>query len=126
MDVERIRKEFPILATKMQGKPLMSSEGGWGVHGVTDPDMQAAWVSHWLLIGAGLSQSANYQFAVWYAWGTNQASGDLETTQGQLSPAGLAYNQVYKWLAGQQASPCVNSGSIWSCALSSATRSALP
>jgi hypothetical protein len=103
----------------MQGKPIMSTEGGWGIMGVSDPDMQAAWIAHWLLLSGGFSLTDNYAFVVWYAWGINQQSGDIETAQGTPTQAGYAYSQVYNWLVGQQTSPCSNSGNIWSCAVSS-------
>lgn len=102
----------------MQGKPLMTTEGGWGVYGVTDPDQQAAWVAHYLIVQAGLASANNLQFQTWYSWGFG-GSGVIETSQGLPSQAGYAYQQVYNWLLNSQPSPCSNVGNIWSCAVSS-------
>jgi poly(3-hydroxybutyrate) depolymerase len=101
----------------MQGQPLMTTEGGWGVNGVTDPDMQAAWIAHYELIQAGLASNNNLQFQTWFAWGQG-TSGTIETSQRTPTQAGNAYQQVYSWLVGNQASPCENAGNIWVCPLS--------
>jgi hypothetical protein len=100
----------------MSGKPLVSTEGGWGVNGVSDPDMQAAWLTHFEILLAGLAAKDDLQFATWYTWG-HASSGTIETTQGNPTPAGHAYQEVYAWLLGQTPSPCKSAGNIWSCAV---------
>ena len=98
----------------MKGKPIMTTEGGWGTNGLTDPDMQVAWIAHYELIQAGLAASNNLKFQDWFTWG-QAVSGTIEDKSGNPTAAGLAYNVVYGWLVGQQASPCTNNGNIWSC-----------
>ena len=102
----------------MLGKPIMTTEGGWGTNGVSDPDMQTAWISHYEILQAGLAASNNLAFQTWFGWG-HVVSGDIETTAGAPTPAGSAYNVVYGWLVGQQPSPCTSSGNIFSCVVGS-------
>ena len=102
----------------MSGKPLMTTEGGWGTNGVSDPDMQTAWIAHYEILQAGLAASNNLQFQDWFEWG-HVVSGNIETTAGLPTAAGNAYNVVYSWLVGQQPSPCTSSGNIWSCVVGS-------
>ena len=100
----------------MLGKPIGSTEGGWGVHGVSDQDMQSAWIAHYEILQAGLAASDNLAFQDWYLWGHSN-SGPIETTAGNPSKAGLAYDVVLAWLTGQSPQPCTSSGNIWSCAV---------
>ena len=103
-------------ANGMSSKPLMTTEGGWGVDGVSDPDMQAAWFTQYVILQAGVAATDNLVFQTWYTWG-HASSGTIETPQGQPTEAGLAYDVVAKWLVGTTPSPCKNSGNIWSCAV---------
>jgi hypothetical protein len=101
-------------ANGMSNRPLITTEGGWGVNGVSDPDMQAAWITHFEILMAGQAQLDNILFQTWYTWG-HALSGTIETTAGDPTEAGLAYDEVMTWLVGQPASPCTSNGSIWSC-----------
>jgi len=98
----------------MLGKPIGSTEGGWGVHGVSDQDMQMAWIAHYEIVQAGLATTNNMAFQDWYLWGHSN-SGTIETTTGDPSKAGNAYDVVLTWLTGQTPQPCTSSGNIWSC-----------
>jgi hypothetical protein len=98
------------------GKPIGSTEGGWGVHGVSDQDMQMAWIAHYEILQAGLAATNNLAFQDWYLWGHSN-SGTIETTAGAPSNAGNAYDVVLTWLTGQTPEPCMSSGNIWSCAV---------
>lgn len=100
----------------MLGKPMASTEGGWGVHGVLDPDMQTAWITHYEILQAGMAQSTNLLFQTWYAWG-HTASGTIETTPGLPTPAGNAYEVVQSWLVGQAPKQCLGLNNIWNCKL---------
>jgi hypothetical protein len=100
----------------MLGKPIGSTEGGWGVHGVSDPDMQMAWIAHYEIVQAGLAATNNLVFQTWYTWGLS-GSGTIETTAGNPTSAGLGYDVVLTWLTGQTPEPCTSSGNIWSCAV---------
>jgi hypothetical protein len=101
-------------ANGMSGKPLMTTEGSWGVNGVSDPDMQAAWITQYEILQAGVAASNNLVFETWYTWG-HATSGTIETTSGKPTPAALAYNQIQTWLIGTTPSPCKNNSNIWSC-----------
>ena len=107
---------FRLLADTygMLGKPIMTTEGGWGTNGLSDPDMQSAWIAHYEVLQAGLAASNNLRFQDWFTWG-QAVSGTIETKTGTPTPAGYAYNVVYGWLIGQEASPCTSDGNIWSC-----------
>lgn len=100
----------------MLGKPIGSTEGGWGVHGVSDQDMQITWIAHYEILQAGLAATNNLAFQDWYLWGHSN-SGTIETTAGNPSKAGLAYDVVLTWLTGQMPQPCTSSGNIWACAV---------
>jgi hypothetical protein len=96
------------------GKPIATTEGGWGTNGVSDPDMQAAWITHYEILQAGVAATNNVMFQTWYEWG-NAPSGTIETSTGQPTPAGLAYNVVLGWLAGTSPSACTVNGDIYTC-----------
>jgi hypothetical protein len=104
-------------ANGMSGKPLVTTEGSWGVNGVSDSDMQAAWITHYVILQAGLATQNNLEFQTWYTWG-HASSGTIETPQGSPTKAGLAYQEVTTWLTGTTPSPCTSSGTsgnLWSC-----------
>lgn len=103
----------------MQGKALATTEGGWGVNGVADSDMQIAWITHFEALVAGLAAPNNLQFQTWFEWG-QALSGTIEVIHGTTpSPAGYAYSVVTGWLIGQNPQPCTVSGTIWSCQVGS-------
>lgn len=101
-------------ANGLKNKPIATTEGGWGVNGVSDPDMQAAWITQYEIVQAGMATLYDMQFTTWYTWGHSE-SGTIEATSGEPTEAGDAYQEVYKWLDGQIPSPCTSSGNIWSC-----------
>lgn len=101
-------------ANGMSGKPLVTTEGGWGVNGVSDPDMQAAWITQYEILQAGVAAQDNLLLQTWYTWG-HASSGTIETLQGQPTPAALAYDEVMTWLVGTAPTPCKGSGNIWTC-----------
>jgi len=103
-------------ANGMTGKPLISTEGGWGVDGVSDPDMQAAWITQFDILLASVATGDNLMFHTWYTWG-HASSGTIETLQGNPTEAGLAYNEVMTWLLGTTPAPCKSKGAIWTCAV---------
>jgi hypothetical protein len=109
-------------------KPLWSTEGSWGVTsetGFTDPDQQAAFTARFLL----LQQSSGITTFYWYEW-NNTIDGTLwyptgthncTTSAGCITPAGVAYQQIYQWTVGATlAGPCSATRTIWQCQLTRA------
>jgi hypothetical protein len=106
----------------LKGKPMYQTEGSWGDRNVTDDDDQIAWLARWYLLQAGLRVPDNLQMTVWFCWGighNGQSWGGIETSAGAPTSAGIAYNEVYKWLVGASMDePCSSApGDTWSCAL---------
>jgi hypothetical protein len=118
--IQNMVADFRVVADQngMLGKPMGSTEGGWGVHGVSDQDMQMAWIAHYQIVQAGLAVSNNLTFQTWFTWGHSN-SGTIETTAGAPSKAGYAYDVVLTWLTGQTVQPCTTSGNVWSCVVGS-------
>lgn len=105
-------------ANGLAGKPIATTEGGWGTNGVSDTDQQAAWITHYEILQAGLASTNDLLFQTWYTWGYVQ-SGTIETSTGQPTAAGLAYNVVLGWLIGTSPSACTVSGNIYTCQIAS-------
>ncbi len=103
-------------ANGLLGKPIATTEGGWGTNGVADSDQQIAWITHYEILQAGLAAPNNMLFQTWYTWGYVQ-SGTIETKTGTPTPAGLAYNVVLGWLTGTAPSACTETGTIYTCQL---------
>jgi hypothetical protein len=98
----------------MLSKPIVTTEGGWGTNGVIDPDMQAAWITHYEILQGALAATNNLQFQTWYTWGYVE-SGTIENKDGTATAAGLDYNVVLTWLVGFKPTPCTVSGNIYTC-----------
>ena len=130
--INYLEQTKPILATAgLGGKPLFDTEASWGDTSVsnppfTDPDMQAGFLARMYLV----QWSENVSRFYWYQW-NNKEFGTLWTPDpndpsqpGTVLPAGIAYGQVYQWLVGTVMSQgCTNSGSVWTCELTSTTPS---
>jgi hypothetical protein len=102
-------------ANGLLGKPIATTEGGWGTNGVVDSDQQTAWITHYEILQAMVAAANNLIFQDWYTWGYVQ-SGDIETKTGTPTPAGLAYNVVLSWLTGSvPTTGCTQSGNIYTC-----------
>jgi len=104
----------------LAGKPMFQTEGSWGNSTVTDPDTQVAWVSRYNLLQAGLRSTLNLQMAAWFTW-ANPTFGWGNLADSSLNPtaAGLAYSQVYNWVAGSSiGEPCSGGeDGTWTCTL---------
>lgn len=100
-----------IVNNNSAGMPLWNTEGGWGRDAnLRDPDLRAAFVARSYLLHAGTA--ARYY---WYAY-DNGAWGTLFTDR--LTGAGVAYGQVFNWLAGAAVSqPCaaLPGSTVWTC-----------
>jgi len=104
----------------LTGKPMLNTEGSWGKNTLLpNPDEQAEWVARWFVLQAN-SYPALTQ-AAWYAWAWPSEAGQLQADEaGNLNAAGIAWNQVYRWLVGASftASCAVDDNSTWTCPLS--------
>ncbi len=109
-----VRKYKALLSATDLAKPLWSDEGSWNKNSaVSDPDMQASWVARYYLIGwsSGLAQM------YWYAY-DSEDFGTLWTPRGGLNKAGVAYGQIYDWIADSTlTTPCSANGTVWTCGL---------
>jgi uncharacterized protein (TIGR03437 family) len=104
----------------LAGKPIFQTEGSWGNMTITDPDTQVEWVARYNLLQAGLRSTLNLQMAAWFTWGTPSFGwGDLATESLEPTAAGIAYNQVFNWVAGASISqPCSGAANgTWTCTL---------
>jgi len=101
-------------ANGLQGKPIATTEGGWGTNGVVDSDQQIAWITHYEILQASVAATNNLLFQTWYTWGYVQ-SGTIETKTGTPTPAGQAYALVLTWLTGSNPSACTVTGTIYTC-----------
>lgn len=109
----------------LRGAPLFNTEGGWGVLLPQGEDNQAAFVARWYILQAGLFATDNLQSASWYAWGHPDKNnwGAIERSDRTPTQAGVALNEVYKWLVGAtMPKPCSYVGpdtkhALWTCDL---------
>lgn len=102
-----------VLSSADLAAPLWSGEGGWlSDTTLSDPDLQAAFVARYYLLGwsTGLSTMMWYEFE-------NPLYGTLCTPQLNctLNPAGIAYQQVYSWMVGNALSSCSPAGTVYTC-----------
>src|SRR5258708_4784170 len=79
--IQNMVADFRAVADQngMLGKPMGSTEGGWGVHGVSDQDMQMAWIAHYQIVQAGLPPSNNLVFQTPFTCGHTK-SATIHTT----------------------------------------------
>jgi len=100
-----------LAAANQQGKPLISSEGGFGAKvTITDPDQEAAWIARFEI----LMQSIGIARSYWYAWDGATTPFWFESTGTQVG--GTTYNEMTEWLVGATlSSPCVAAGTVWQC-----------
>lgn len=109
----------------LAGKPIFNTEGGWGVLLPQGEDNQAAFIARWYILQAALFATNNLQSAAWYTWGHPNGNnwGAIERPDHTPTQAGLAFNEVYKWLVGaMMPKPCTYVGqdakhAIWACNL---------
>lgn len=97
--------------------PLLDTEGGFESANITDIDQRAAWLAQFYILQAGLFNSDQLQWVSWFTWGAPGVAGNIETANRTPDPAGVAYNQVFDWLFGRFPAPCVQTGKVWTCAL---------
>ena len=106
-----------MAATGLQNKPLFDTEGSWGVSSqMTDPDQQVEFTGRFYLIQlGGTAASAGFDKFYWFGWDYTNTGGFYDPNTGDLTPAGVAYQQIYNWSIGAAMSRCAPSGTQWSC-----------
>ncbi len=100
-----IRKAREIMAKYGQGdKELWNTEAGWlGSRPKLSDEEAAAYVARSYILNWDGGVSRFY----WYAWDLLKTAVPLvEKDRETLTPAGIAYGEVYKWLVGAGMSPC--------------------
>lgn len=105
-----------MIRNNVGDKPLWNTESGWDQKKQFSDNEAAAYVarSHLLNWASGVSRF------YWYAWDNRNWVG-LRLTQADdltLTPAGVAYSQLRKWLLGRKIVTCrSDSRNIWKCTL---------
>ena len=99
-------------------KPLWDTEWSFEyTSNYPNTALQAAYLAKGYILRLSLGVKRSY----WFAWDTPNWGG-LWTSTGGITPAGIAYLQVYKWLVGASlSSRCTeDSKGTWRCGLSRA------
>jgi len=112
-----------MAAYGQSGKPLWDTEVSWGVTSAScfyDADLQSGFLAQIFM----LHWSAGVRRVFWYQY-NNQENGTLWTPnhdrhhrnyKGTLHKAGVAYEQVYRWMGGVTVNgACRVSGTVWTC-----------
>jgi polysaccharide biosynthesis protein PslG len=93
---------------KLNNLPLWDSEHGIkSIENITDPDELAGYAARELALRAGIGLPRQFV----YSWDDNPPVG-LQGNEG-----GTAYDTVAGWLIGHTISPCVGSGTVYTCAV---------
>jgi hypothetical protein len=94
-------------------KTIWDTEASWGkteVECFTDQDLQAAFLARFYL----LHRSAGVRRFFWRAW--IDGDGGLYIPGQGINKAGVAYQQIYKWIVGRtMMGACSSSGTVWTC-----------
>jgi hypothetical protein len=102
-----------VFAAYGQGsKPMWNTEAGWGENRwFSDPDLQAAFLAQFYL----LQWSAGVERFYWYAYDEPEW-GTLWDRINGLRKAGVAYNEVRRWMVGATMDrPCAVNAGVWIC-----------
>jgi hypothetical protein len=93
-----------------QNKPLWNTEASWGQNSnYSDYNAEASITARMLLL-----QYPKVSRFYWYGW-DQSTWGTLWWWTGGERPAGVAYNEVHRWMAGNTMQPCAASGTVWTC-----------
>jgi hypothetical protein len=109
-----------MAASGQSSKPLFDTEGSWGVSSqVTDKDVEVEFTARFYLIQlGGTVASQGFDKFYWFGWDYTNTGGFYDPNNGQVTPAGVAYQQVYNWAMGAVMSRCAPSGTQWACGFS--------
>jgi hypothetical protein len=98
-----------------QSKPLWITESGWcrtNYDGFTNEDLQTAFLARFILLEAQGGAARAY----WFQWDGGNGAGTLWQAPNTLRTPGIAYGQIYDWIAGATVSiPCAAIGTVWTC-----------
>ncbi len=94
---------------------LWDTEGSWGENSIGDDAHRAAFLSKFFF----LQWSKSVDRVVWYAYDGDPKWGRLIDATNNLSPAGVAYRETYKWIIGATLTqPCAQDhNGTWTCSL---------
>jgi hypothetical protein len=106
-----------MAATGQQDKPLFDTEGSWGVSSrMTDREQQAEFTARFYLIQlGGTTASRGFDKFYWFGWDYSNTGEFYNPYTRQMTPAGVAYQQIYNWSKDAVMSRCAPSGTRWSC-----------
>jgi len=93
-------------------KPLWITEGGWGRNSnLPDPALQVGFIARWrtILLNNGVARS------YWYGYDFAESGTLWNSETGGLTQAGVADQQLQKWLDGQSFGGCTAESTVWSC-----------
>jgi len=106
-----------MAATGQQDKPLFDTEGSWGVSSrMTDREQQAEFTARFYLIQlGGTTASRGFDKFYWFGWDYSNTGEFYDPYTRKMTPAGVAYQQIYNWSKDAVMSRCAPSGTRWSC-----------
>ena len=111
-DYRELYAEFGI-----EDRPLWDTEHSWGEPDSPfggDPRSQAAWLARFQL----LSFDEGIERSIWYGWEHTGWGTLFDKETQEITPAGIAYRQVHRWMVGATMKPCGHTGRTWTCRLS--------
>ncbi|MGD0512880.1 MAG: hypothetical protein ABSA29_06240 [Terriglobales bacterium] len=103
-----------ILKTYNQGKPIWDTEANWGnvtKDCFTDEDLQAAFLAQFYFFHRTMHVTRFY----WYSYADPDVGKLFNLETGQLTKAGVAYEQVYDWMLEKTLTGCSANNTIWTC-----------
>lgn len=102
-----------LMATyDISSKPIFFTEGSYGNISMTNAQKVAYVAREYLLMWTG-GVSRYY----WYSWDNNKSFGTMWSAATGVQPVGIAYSQVNNWMSGATVSPCVSTGTVYTCTL---------
>jgi hypothetical protein len=93
-------------------KPLWITEGGWGRNtNLPEAALQVGFIARWrtILLNSGVARS------YWYGYDFADSGTLWNNETRELTPAGVADQQLQKWLDGQSFGGCTTESTVWSC-----------
>lgn len=98
----------------ISAKPLWDTEHSWGDVSWpmgADEDQQSAWLARFL----AMSYTVGIDRTIWYGWEHFDWGTLFDRRAKRITKAGVAYDEVYKWMIGSHFAPCTATGSVYQC-----------